>query len=1191
MPSPQAVDFTGTETYGICGRVTMGVGGPGAANVTVNLRGSQQASVVTDGSGAYCFGGLIPGQSYMVTPSSQTSGFAPASAVFSMLDGQGSADFSVAYKISGRVVNAQGTPLPGTTVKLTGGQSATTQTDENGSYSFANLPVFGSYTVEPTKVGYNFNPNVTGPTSLQSDSTFDFQWLAQTYAIKGTIRDGAGNPIKDAVVSLSGTESGMTTTGADGQYVFPALRRGGSFTITASHQFYGFAPESRSIDSLVADSYASFDGTRRTFIISGYARELTGAPLAGASISLTGGQTGSATTDADGYYSLGQLPAGYAYTLTASRPFMSFDQSSIAVDSLDSNRSIDFWASRQRYSISGFVRDQQGNGLVNARVNLAGRDTGISMTATTGPEGFYSFDNVEAGRSYTLTASLDYYEMSPQSSVVGPLDANRTIDFAAARQTRQVDGHVTDSLGAPLPGVTLALSGSQTLTATSDASGYYSFPAVNAGESYTLTPSRQYYDFNPQSQPLFVGPFNRSFDFTGTRQTYPVLGRITDAGGLPLRGISVALGGGQTASATTNDNGYYSFFQLPAGESYTLTPSLVDYEFAPQRIDIGPLTSPSPDNNFVGKYLRHDIVGHISTADNMPLENVTVTLSGPEPATTRTNADGFYAFSNVLDGGPYTVTPSLAYYEFNAPVFTIPSLSAVTPVDFKAARRTYDIGGRVTDGAGNPLSYVSVTVSGPVMGSLVTDAYGNYSFRALAAGFDYVVTPSAPYYNFAPQSTTVTALDSNRSVNFSATRQSYSLSGRVVDGAGNALAGATVTLSGAKNATATTDAGGSYVFNGLAAGYSYTLTPSLQYYDFSPQSLSVVPLNANRTIDFTGARQLYAITGRVADAQGMALSGVTITLGGAQAGAALTDASGNYSFANLPAGRSYSLTPAKAGYNFAPSAANISALAQNTAVNFSSARNLYQLAGSVKDACGFGMSGVTLTLSGGQSQTTTTDASGNYVFGGVPSLNDYTITPGRAGFVFAPASLQFTGLLGSRSDANFTARPAVTTLNAGADAYVADGSATTNFGASTQLITRLSSKTGSNNQSYLKFDLGNFCDATKVLLRVYGRLSDTKATSLPLNVYGVSVTTWAENTLTWNNRPADGGVVLQTASVTGTTARWYDLDITSYVKSELAAGRRTVSFVLKNGTATTTTQSLFDSREAANKPQLVVTIP
>ena len=52
--------------------------------------------------------------------------------------------------------------------------------------------------------------------------------------------------------------------------------------------------------------------------------------------------------------------------------------------------------------------------------------------------------------------------------------------------------------------------------------------------------------------------------------------------------------------------------------------------------------------------------------------------------------------------------------------------------------------------------------------------------------------------------------------------------------------------------------------------------------------------------------------------------------------------------------------------------------------------------------------GVTLTLSGASNISTSTDASGNYAFGGLAN-GTYTVTPSKAGFVFTPQTVNYSG--------------------------------------------------------------------------------------------------------------------------------------------------------------------------------------
>lgn len=56
--------------------------------------------------------------------------------------------------IYGRVTLPDGRGLPGVTVNLSGGRTATTQTDSNGFYQFAELPAGGDYTLMVSRAGY-----------------------------------------------------------------------------------------------------------------------------------------------------------------------------------------------------------------------------------------------------------------------------------------------------------------------------------------------------------------------------------------------------------------------------------------------------------------------------------------------------------------------------------------------------------------------------------------------------------------------------------------------------------------------------------------------------------------------------------------------------------------------------------------------------------------------------------------------------------------------------------------------------------------------------------------------------------------------------------------------------------------------------------------------------------------------------
>ncbi|MDO8413506.1 MAG: DNRLRE domain-containing protein, partial [Gallionellaceae bacterium] len=163
---------------------------------------------------------------------------------------------------------------------------------------------------------------------------------------------------------------------------------------------------------------------------------------------------------------------------------------------------------------------------------------------------------------------------------------------------------------------------------------------------------------------------------------------------------------------------------------------------------------------------------------------------------------------------------------------------------------------------------------------------------------------------------------------------------------------------------------------------------------------------------------------------------------------------------------------------------------------------------------------------------------------------------------------------------------ATSTLNPTADAYVRGGSyASTNYGTAATLTMQTSSTAANNFDSYLKFDTTSVPNITNAKLRLYAALNTTG--SVASTACAVADTTWGETALTWNNKPARG-TALGTITVASTTYAWYEIDVTTYVQSEFAAGRKVVSFAYHDGANSTPLINAY-SKETANKPQLLIT--
>lgn len=174
--------------------------------------------------------------------------------------------------------------------------------------------------------------------------------------------------------------------------------------------------------------------------------------------------------------------------------------------------------------------------------------------------------------------------------------------------------------------------------------------------------------------------------------------------------------------------------------------------------------------------------------------------------------------------------------------------------------------------------------------------------------------------------------------------------------------------------------------------------------------------------------------------------------------------------------------------------------------------------------------------------------------------------------------------------ANYSAQgTSVITLGPAADTFARDGvDRTRNFGSSAGLEVKYATDPKYHRQAFFKFDLNTLGPTiNSAKLRLFGRLS-AAGNPIAFSVFGSATTSWTETGLTWANRPASTGAALATVSIGSTTGQFYELDVTSYLQSQRAAGKRYVTFVLK-ANAGSSPYLIFNSRESAsNKPELRV---
>ena len=167
----------------------------------------------------------------------------------------------------------------------------------------------------------------------------------------------------------------------------------------------------------------------------------------------------------------------------------------------------------------------------------------------------------------------------------------------------------------------------------------------------------------------------------------------------------------------------------------------------------------------------------------------------------------------------------------------------------------------------------------------------------------------------------------------------------------------------------------------------------------------------------------------------------------------------------------------------------------------------------------------------------------------------------------------------------------IITLDPLADAYVNGGkNANNNFGSAVSLIDQTNSSPNKSYETFLKFDISTIStNPSSVILRVNGRLNNTQTPSITVEAHNVTNTSWQENTITWNNKPAAQPSILATVNVNNTANQYYEWDLTQHIASLRNVGINSVSIKLIN-TNFSNNQVIFNSKEASsNRPQLVIT--
>ena len=961
--------------------------------------------------------------------------------------------------------------ISGATASTNTGVSGTT--NSSGNFSLG-VPTPQQYTVSLQAGGYAQTAKTANAWTNYPEFAKYFLSTQASGSISGKVTDSSGAGIAGVTVSYS---DGSTTTDSNGNYSLSNVLVG-SYTVTAAAAGY---------QTVSTPNVAVNSGTTTTTnitltglgSISGIVLNSSGAAVAGATVSYSGGSTTSA---ANGSYTLANVPTG-TYNVSASASgYQSSTQMNVVVN-VNATATVNFTLSTaggQSYSIQGSItpaslgsgssvsltgptlvqsaHSSSGSGNSSATVSLTAAsgagDTILVFTKTGGNTVTTVTDNQTGGsNTYTAATTATQWGVSPNptdrwaqvfvaKNITGGSPLTITVQLAggsthpiyvvaveyagvdhvnAVNATAQGAGKVSQN-GAPTTGnVTTTVAGAKLVATAWDSNESYN--ASGNGTGYTSNSAA-----GAPSATGGPGWANLTEDETAaTAGTWTATASKTGANGWTVDDWAiqvVALAPGPLQTVTADATGSYTFANVSNG-TFTVTPSKSGVTFSPSSQAVTVNAANVTGVNFSATAPTGTISGTVTNSSGTAISGATVSYSG---GSTTTSSTGTYTLSNV-PAGTVSVTASATGYQNSIQSVTV-TAGTTTTQNFTLSAATGTISGTVTNSSGTAISGATVSYSG---GSTTTSSTGTYTLSNVPAG-TVSVTASATGYQNSIQSVTVTA-GTTTTQNFTLSATTGTISGTVKNSSGTAISGATVSYSGGSTTSSST---GTYTLSNVPTG-TVSVTASATGYQNSTVGVTVTTNNTT-TQNFTLSATTGTISGTVTNSSGTAISGATVSYSG---GSTTSSSTGTYTLSNVPTG-TVSVTASATGYQSSTVSVTVTANVTTTQ-NFALSPvvgTTGTIAGTVTNSSGTAISGATVSYSGG---STTTSSTGAYTLSSVPA-GPVSVTASATGYQSSTQSVTVTA--NTTSTLNFTLstqgysiQGTMTPVSIGAGASVALGGA------------------------------------------------------------------------------------------------------------------------------------------------------
>ncbi len=740
-----------------------------------------------------------------------------------------------------------GTLASGATVELTYNLGAV--------FNQAGTRPFNSFTVTGIdQFTGNMLPNITGSLEVT---------VQAGGSLSGIVQNTNGLPQPDVAVTLTAQGSTVpyasTATNSDGVYSLTNVPPG-NYTLSLTNPL--FLPQTIAV-SIAANTGAVLNvllqplpATLQGTVTSA----LDGAPVPGAVLNVSNQSNvriATVTTDANGQYSLGNLPSGVTLTVSVAAPNFQLQNADFFLEP-GIVRVFNPVLAPSPASVSGTISGADGLPIAGATVTVLDRNSNVQAETVTNATGQYTISSLVPGAAYQIRATAPGFQTSLSGLQTAPGEA-ATLNFILQPSPGSITGIVTEEgTGLPLEGISVRVYDSRDVTVDTtltDAGGLYAIASLPPG-SYTLLFSSSAFAARTIGATVRPGE-NTVVNVRLVRLTGSMEGFVRTTSGLPLVGASISVidNGTVVARDTADAEGEFLISGL-FPKSYTVNAAAEGFATKTLGVFIRPLETSVLE--FALESTTGIIRGTATDSAGAPLAGAVIGLNsnllGISMLRERTVTDnqGIFLLRDIAPGD-YVLSIMLRGFQ-NAIISTTVRADTLTTLSIPLLPNPGSIQGTVVDDEGAPIApAVSVNVrindiNGGLAATPPVDSASQFRADDLAPG-TYSVLASATGYR--TESATVTVLSGQETATTIVLAPlPGSIQGTIADRQtrlpiGGAMVKA-VTQNGIILGIAMTDQNGFYQIDGLRPG-SYVVLTQAQNYNIAQTGAIIKPDTVTQT--------------------------------------------------------------------------------------------------------------------------------------------------------------------------------------------------------------------------------------------------------------------------------------------------------------------------------------------------------